>query len=170
MRTGKSLLGIAVVGHTDGVKLGNVADLIFDHETDQLLALVLGEKDLFGLIDAQIVPWREIHALGSDVIFARNAQSKIGLRQDEASNRATRDNRESVLSGTQIITTEGQKLGTLADMCIDETTGKVLGYQISGGFVSDTLRGKKFLPAPPTLTVGHDVAIAPPEAAGMIKG
>ena len=36
MRTGKSLIGMAVVGETDGTQLGHVRDLIFDHDTDQL--------------------------------------------------------------------------------------------------------------------------------------
>jgi uncharacterized protein YrrD len=45
----------------------------------------------------------------------------------------------------------------------------VLGYEVSGGFVSDTLKGKKFLPAPPGLKVGDDVAIAPPAAVGEMK-
>jgi uncharacterized protein YrrD len=169
MRTGKSLLGVAVVGQIDGVKLGNVQDLIFDHETDRVLALVLGEKDLFGLIDAQIVPWNEIHTLGRDVIFAMSAKSKMRLRDNESTRNAVGTGRETILSGTQIITTEGKHLGTLADMVIDESSGMVLGYEVSGGFISDTLRGKKFLPAPPTLTVGHDAAIAPPEAANLLK-
>lgn len=169
MRTGKSLLGIAVVGQADGIKLGNIRDLIFDHETNRVLALVLEEKDLFGLIDAQIVPWSEIHTVGRDVIFAQNAASRMRLRDNELTRTAVGVGRETVLSGTQIITTEGKQLGTLADMVIDESSGMVLGYEVSGGFISDTLRGKKFLPAPPTLTVGHDAAIAPPEAAALLK-
>lgn len=169
MRTGKSLLGVAVVGQTDGVKLGNVRDLIFDHETDRVLALVLGEKDLFGLIDAQIVPWRELHTVGKDVLFAQSAASKMRLKDDEVTRNAVGTGRETILSGTQILTTEGKHLGTLADMFIDEKSGMVLGYEVSGGFFSDTLRGKKFLPAPPSLIVGQDAAIAPPEAAALLK-
>jgi uncharacterized protein YrrD len=169
MRTGKSLLGVAVVGQADGIKLGNVRDLIFDHETDRVLALVLGERDLFGLIDAQIVPWSQIHTVGKDVLFAQSAASKMRLHDDEATRTATGAGRETILSGTQILTTDGKHLGTLADMCIEETTGRVLGYEVSGGFISDTLHGKKFLPAPPTLTVGQDAAIASPEAAALLK-
>jgi uncharacterized protein YrrD len=46
-------------------------------------------------------------------------------------------------------------------MVIDETNGRILGYEVSGGFISDTLRGKKFLPAPPGLSIGSHAAIAP---------
>jgi uncharacterized protein YrrD len=72
-------------------------------------------------------------------------------------------NRETVLSGTQVLTAEGKHIGTLADMCIDEQSGRVTGYEVSGGFFADTLRGKKFVPAPPGLSVGKDAAIVRPE-------
>jgi uncharacterized protein YrrD len=167
MRTGKSLLGLSVVGQDDGTQLGKVKDLIFDHDTNQVLALVVNEKDLFGLMDAQVVPWRQIVSVGDDVVLVRNGQSRINLRDDQSIQDVAQ--RETSLSGTQIITVDGQHLGTLADMRIDEITGRVLGYEVSGGFVADTLRGKKFLPAPPRLHIGQDAAIAPPEAAEKLR-
>ncbi len=168
MRTGKSLLGLAIVSQTDGTGLGHVRDLIFSHETDELLALVLSEKDLFGLIDAQIVPWGEVRNVGKDVIMVSSTASRMKLRDYPRAAHIT-EGRETILSGTQILTADGKHLGTLADMCIDEATGLVKGYEVSGGFIADSLHGKKFLPAPPTLTVGHDAAIAPPEAAAKLR-
>ncbi len=160
MRKGKDLIGMSVVGQSDGAKLGRVRDLIFDSDANELLALVLSEKDLFGLIDAQIVPWHEVRSLGGDVILATDAASVRKLRDDDkARELATREN---VLSGTQILTSEGKELGTLADMVIDEQTGSVLGYEVSGGLVADTLKGKQFLPQTAGLTIGDNVAIVPP--------
>lgn len=169
MRKGKSLLGLSIVGQAEGTQLGRVRDLIFDRDTDEVLALVLGEKDLFGLIDAQIVPWREVQSVGNDVIMVRNSNSRIPLHDEPRVRAVAEAGRETVLSGTQIVTTEGKHLGTLADMVIDEATGRVTGYEVSGGFIADTLRGKKFLPAPPSLKVGADAAIAPPAAAEALK-
>lgn len=167
MIKGKNLLGLSVVGQTDGVKLGTIKDLFFDHDTDELLALVLAEKDLFGLIDAVIVPWSEVRNVGGDVVFAESARSKINLRDEPRI--AAMATRETVLSGTQVVTTDGRQLGTLADMVIDPQTGRVAGYEVSGGFIADTLRGKKFLPAPPGLSIGKDAAIASPESAAALK-
>lgn len=48
MITGKSLLGKPIIGQEDDAHAGNVHDLIFDHDTDELLALVLYNKDLKG--------------------------------------------------------------------------------------------------------------------------
>ena len=167
MRKGKELLGLSLVGQADGKNLGTVKDLLFDHDTDQVLAFVIAEKDLFGLIDALIVPWREVVSIAGDVVLVQNEKSRIHLRDDPQSRAMTQ--RETVLSGTQVLGQDGHKIGTLADMFIDETTGRVEGYEVSGGFFADTLRGKKFLPSPPGLTVGRDAAIVSPQAEARIE-
>ncbi len=168
MRKGKSLMGLSVVGQQDGKKLGTVKDLLFDHESDQLLAFVLAEQDLFGLMSAVIVPWREVRNIAGDVVMVANENSPLKLKDDPQMREMA--NRETVLSGTEVLSQEGKQIGTLADMFIDETSGRVVGYEVSGGFIADTLRGKKFLPAPPGLSIGQDAAIASPQAEAQIKG
>jgi uncharacterized protein YrrD len=172
MIQGKSLLGRSLVGQNDGKVLGTVKDLIFAHDSDEIVALVLADKDLFGLIDAIVVPWRLVRSISGDVIMVENAAAMMKLHEDPRTRELTQNpaNRESVLSGTKVLSSSGEVLGTLADMCIDEKTGKVLGYAVSKGFVSDTLRGKKFIPAPPGLSVGPHAAIARPTAEAQIKG
>lgn len=160
MRKGKSLLGLRVIDEATGTVLGQVKDLIFDHETDQALALLLSEKELFGLIDAQIIPWNQIVHIGVDVITVPSRQSRISAGADPRVKAVM--NRKTALSGTHVYTTDGQNLGTLADAFFEEKTGRITGYEISGGFVSDTIAGKRFLPASRNLTFGKDVALVDP--------
>lgn len=167
MRKGKSLLGLSVVGQQDGKNLGTVKDLFFDHESDQLLGFVVAEKELFGLIDAIIVPWREVVDITGDVVLVNNQNSRIKLKDDPHASEMAK--RETVLSGTQILSQDGKRIGTLADTYIDEQNGRVVGYEVSGGFFADTLRGKKFVPAPPGLSIGSDAAIAAPPVEAQIK-
>jgi uncharacterized protein YrrD len=164
---GRNLLGLAVIGHADGQQMGRVKDLLFDHSSEELLALVLANKDLFGLIDAIIVPWPQIREIKGDVVVVQSAQSAINL--GEAPRIRDVAQRETALSGTKIVSEDGQQLGTLADLVIDLSDGHVIGYEVSGGMLRDTLRGKKFLPAPPGLAIGDDAAIAPPAAAAKLQ-
>jgi uncharacterized protein YrrD len=164
---GRNLLGLAVVGSSDGKQLGQVQDLFFDHDGEKLLALVLANKDLFGLIDAIIVPWHEVKQVGGDVIMVESSASAKRLGDEPR----IRDlaQRETTLSGTQVLSPDGKQIGTLADMVIDLTDGHIIGYEISTGLIQDTLRGKKFLPAPPGLAIGNDAAIASPESAARLQ-
>src|SRR4028118_812795 len=112
MRKGKSIIGLKVLSQGDGADLGNVKDLIFDHETDELLALLISDKELFGLIDAQVVPWDEVRTIGPDAIMATDTESKI--RAGEYPRVKEIMERETALSGTKIYSTDGRDLGTLA--------------------------------------------------------
>lgn len=167
MRKARSLLGLNVIAQAGGESLGGVRDLMFDSQSSELLAVVLSEKDLFGLIQAQVVPWREVVKVGPDAIIVQSAASKMKAGDDERLSGVVQ--RETTLGGTRIMTTDGQDVGTLADVYIDEATGQVAGYEISGGFLSDTLRGKRFMPAVENVQVGKDVAFVPPEAATQME-
>jgi uncharacterized protein YrrD len=164
MRNSKNLIGMPVVGQADGTDLGRVRDLIFDHETNQVLALVVSEKDLFGLIEATIVPWREVESVGHDTVLARNVNSRVPLRHEGRARELAETHRDTILSGTQILTADGKHLGTLADLIIDESSGHVLGYEVSTGFIAETLHGKQFLPGSTDVTIGKDAAIVPTSA------
>ena len=168
MRKGKSIIGLKVVGQTDAAALGTVKDLIFDHDSNELLALLISEKDLFGLIDAQIVPWNQVRTIGQDAVMVASGESKIKAGEDSRVKGVM--GRETALSGTRILTTDGQELGTLADTYIDESTGLIAGYEVSGGFFADTMSGKSFMAPPASLALGKDhVAIVPPETAAELE-
>ena len=47
---------------------------------------------------------------------------------------------------TQVITTEGRRIGEVSDIAVDDQ-GNVLGYHLSHNILRDTFRGKPFLPA-----------------------
>lgn len=167
MRKAHSLIGLNVISHAGGETLGRVRDLVFDHDSSELLAVVLSEKELFGLIQAQIVPWREVMSVGRDAVIVQSAASRMKAGDDERINEVVQC--QTALGGTRLFTTDGQALGTLADVFIDEATGRVTGYEISSGFINDTLHGKRFMPAVDNVQIGKDVAFVPPEAAGQIE-
>jgi len=142
LRTANSRLGLAIVSHAEASTLGEVRDLIFCHETDEVLALIL-ENQKSELGDVQIVPWSEICRVGKEKITVYRAVSKMNLRDYPRALHAATDG-QNRLSGTQILNSEGQYLRMLSDMCIDESSGCIVGYETSGGFIADTLQGKTF--------------------------
>jgi uncharacterized protein YrrD len=166
MRKGKNLIGMPVISETDGANLGRVKDLIFDHDANHVLAFLMSERDLFGLIDAQVIPWTEISSLGPDAITVLASTSRV--KAGEVAGVRSVMHRNTALSGTRVYTTDGRALGTLADTFIEEAGGRIQGYELSSGFVSDNMSGKRFLPADYDLSVGRDVALVPPAAASEL--
>jgi sporulation protein YlmC with PRC-barrel domain len=77
--------------------------------------------------------------------------------------------RNNVLKGTKIMTTDGRDLGTMIDLYFDEQSGGVEGYEVSGGVFADAYSGRSFVPAPHTIKIGEDVAFVPPETADLME-
>ena len=158
MRKGHSITGLQVLT-AEGADLGKVIDLVFDHDADECVALVL--RDSGFMKSGQVVPWSDINAIGKDAVIVKSEASIVNP-QDHGRLRAIME-RETHLSGTQILTEDGRNIGSFSEIFLDETTGKVLGYEVSGGFVADTMSGKRYISAARTddLRVGNDVLLAP---------
>ena len=167
MRKGKSIIGLTITSEAEGAELGRVKDLIFDDGTDELVGLLISERELFGLIDAKVIPWNQVRSIGANSVMVPSETSVINAGDDaRISNIMGRD---TVLSGTTVRTTDGQDLGTFADMYIDETTGQVVGYEVSGGFFADSMSGKHYIASSPDIRIGRDVALVPAEVADELE-
>jgi uncharacterized protein YrrD len=167
MRNGKNLVGLPVISEIDGADLGRVKDLVFDHDANQAIALLMSERELFGLIDAEVIAWTEISSIGPDAITVLTSTSRA--KASNVPSVRSVMHRNTALSGTRVFTTDGRELGALADTFIEEASGRILGYELSSGFVSDTMSGKRFVPAEYDLSVGRDVALLPPAAAAELQ-
>lgn len=167
MRKGHSIIGLNVISQSDGDTLGKVRDLVFDRDSDRLVALVLTDREIMGLVKAHIVPWEEVAVLGPDAVMVRDHQADVVADQRPEIRRLM--DGDSALAGTRLYTTDGRDLGTVTDLYVDESSGRVVGYEVSGGLVADTVSGKRFLPYAEGLKLGEDVALVPPAAAQEIE-
>ena len=76
--------------------------------------------------------------------------------------------RGHVLAGVHIRTTEGRDLGKYEAFYFDEESGRVLGYELSGG-EGRKRRARSFLPTPTSFEAGKDVAFVSPEVADTLQ-
>ncbi len=165
MRKGTDLIGKPIVSFDTGERIEHIRDLIFDQTKNQLLGFVVDEGGWFST--ARVLPLQNIHAIGPDTIIVRSKDAVVPADSDRVIQRILE--RNNVLKGTTIVTTDGQDLGTLVDLYFDEQTGVIEGYEASGGIFADAYSGRSFVPAPQTLKIGEDVAFVPPETAELME-
>jgi uncharacterized protein YrrD len=166
MRKAKSLLGLSVITHNDGKNLGTVRDLIFSENSQKLLALLTSDRELFGMIDAVCVPWNQVREVGTDALMVESEDSQQKVHAD-AIIAESYDARRSI-DGKQVTTDQGEKLGHISDLYLDES-GYVSAFEISGGVFADALGGKRYLAMPSTLKVGDDVIIVPHDSVHQLE-
>lgn len=165
MRKGHDITGLRVIGRNDGGELGRVLDLVFDTNADECVGLIMRERGTFH--DAEVIPWEQIEAIGPDALIVRGEDSKVRLA--EAPRIRAAMEQEFHLTGHRILTTDGKELGSFGDVFLDEKSGRVLGYEVSGGFVSDTMSGKRYISAVAGPDIGRDVVLVPPSVKGELE-
>ncbi len=165
MRKGSDILGKAVVAYDSGEKFCRVKDLIFDQDSNQLLALLVEERGWFS--EAQVIPFQSIQAIGLDAVIVPSESAVVRVNQIPEVKRIL--DRNNVLKGTHIMTTDGRDLGKMIDLYFDEHAGVIDGYEVSGGLFADAYSGRSYVPAPHTLKIGEDVAFVPSEVADLME-
>ncbi len=166
------LLGRSVVSREGGRELGRVKDLVVDDSGHRVLGLVVAEGMLRG---AKVADWRAVQAVGPDSVVLDSARSVVSAA-DAPEMKSVLD-RKTRIRGLKLHTTAGKEIGRIDDFQIDEATGEVIGYELSSGLFSNAFSGKPFLPTPPVIELGKEIAFIAPEleetiveATGGIKG
>jgi uncharacterized protein YrrD len=165
MRKGSDLIGKPLVAFDTGEEFERIRDLLFDQDSNQLLGFLVDEGGWFS--SARVLPLENIQSLGQDALIVPAKNAVVNAAQVPAINRVLE--RNNVLKGTKIMTTDGRDLGTMADLYFDEHTGTVEGYEVSGGVFADAYTGRAFVPAQHALKIGEDVAFVPPETADLME-
>lgn len=165
MRKGKDVIGKQVVALEGGERLASVHDIIFDQETNQVLAFLVDEGGWFS--SAKVLPLEAVSSVGENAIVITSRDQIVSASQIPMVDAILR--RNNILKGTTLMTTDGRNLGKLADLYFEEGTGRVTGYDVTGGLFADVASGRSYVPAPTTLTIGEDVAFVPPETATAME-
>jgi uncharacterized protein YrrD len=160
MRKGTDVVGRSIVAFNTGKRVGRVQDLIFDQDTNQLLGFLVEERGTFH--EAKVIPLQSVKAIGSNAIVIQESKSVVPQIDKVLE-------RKLVLQGTQILTINGRSLGSIVDLYFDEQTGRIEGYEASGGLFADAYSGRSFIPAPQTIRIGEEVTFVPPETATMME-
>ncbi len=165
MRKGSDVIGKSVITYDTGQKIAKVLDLIFDQDSNQLLAFLVDEGGW--LHSAQVIPVASVQAIGPDGLLVPAKSAVVSVKDVPEIQQILR--RDNVLRGTRILTTNARHLGTMVDLYFDEQTGEVEGYEVSGGLFTDAYSGRSFVPAPQTLRIGEQFAFVPLETADLMR-
>lgn len=153
MRKANELIGKSIVHQTTGENLATVRDLVFEPNARQVAALLVDSGGLFR--DARVISWGAIASIGDVVMVTGDVPIQRAKDTPQVSDEL-RDDMQ--LTGTAIMTEQGERIGTVGDLFINDA-GEVVGYEVRQGFISD-LAGRKFLDVDHVKTVGRDAIIA----------
>lgn len=157
------IIGRPVVVREGGLRVGRVRDLVVDSSGNQVMAFILVE----GLFKStKVAPWAELATIGPDVLILNKPGSVLNVRKAQDIKLAMESGGN--IKGLKLQTTSGKQLGKMEDFHFDEQTGRIVGYELSGGKIADTFGGRAFLPMPVSIELGKDVAFIAPDVESAI--
>ncbi len=135
----------------NGAKIGEVCDVSISDGAVKGLLLEKGAifKKTF------MIPIHSISSFGRDGIMIDNKQSIKPLKKPSDFS-FTHHHR---LSGRMMMTNEGERLGLLEDVYFLEEVGTIVGYELSDGFFSDVLEGRRVIKTDEPPAIGKDAII-----------
>ncbi|MFD2612623.1 PRC-barrel domain-containing protein [Paenibacillus gansuensis] len=159
LRKVQDIIGLPVLDLGTGKKIGKVNDIFFgtDHE---LKAVAMDAKHWFS--SSRFIAWDDVAGFGDDAVTIEN---ELVIRSFEDSNpwfAFLSGNRK--LKEIPVITVNGNQLGLVSDVYFDPEEGtKMIGVELTDGFISDLKEGRKWLRLPGQLTLGDDSIVVPAE-------
>lgn len=113
-----------VVSLNEGVKVGEVSDLMLDATHVKVRALVLGGHD-----GNSVVPFAAVRHIGTDAVTIDDSR----IIQAPADNSEITERVISTLTGLSVMNQEGVTVGNVDDLEFDEESGQVTALLIHRG-------------------------------------
>lgn len=157
----QQLIGLAVYNVENGKQVGKVLDVILNEDWT-ISGIELEGRQMFSS-SVKGVPWEEIVAYGEDAVMIRNQQA---VRKWEAENiQLTFTSGNGKLKELPVLTKDGTMIGYVADVYFEQELGNTItGIEVSDGFLSDLMEGRKLLPYIPGMIKGENAIMVPPNS------
>ena len=154
----QEMIGLAVFDVEDGKQVGKIQDFIVNDDWE-IEGIELENKGLF-TNHVKIVQWQDIVAYGEDAVMIRNQQAVRKTGADDI--KYTYLLGRSQLKEMSVLTEEGLLLGRVSDVYFDQELGNtIIGIEITDGFVSDLIEGRKWLPCTSDMSIGESAIMVP---------
>ncbi len=152
---GDQVIGKDVFTIEQGKRLSSVKDLIYDPHQQRVLAFIVHEGGLFS--DATLIPIDQVKSIGEDAVIIQS-EDVLKKAEDFSTFVEQVSKGNTYLTGTKVLTEDGQDLGTVKDIYFDPQTGVVEQLEVSQG-LQDLETGLKQVSVEDIMTIGEDATI-----------
>ena len=163
MRRVSEVIGNRVVTSDTGENVGTAVDLLFNPDGSHLIGVVLGRGVLGN--EQGVLSFEAVQTLGHDVIVVRPPHPVWDRQQWEA--RGKNSLRSSVLTHKRVISADGRELGQVKDLCVDEHTGVLEGYEVTDSVFGALVHRRRIVRPVGNVVVGPDVVIVTASVDGI---
>lgn len=164
MQRTSDLIGKPIVSADRGEKVGTVSDVLLQTDEGRLAGLVVHT----GMLRSErVLPYEEVKVLGGDAVVANSREAVID--PDGWEQRHVHARRSSRLNHQKVITRTGRQVGTIADIYVDEASGRVDAYDVATPAFAGLVHRHARLPHSSDLALGEDAVVVPDAVADSLN-
>lgn len=149
-RKASDFVNLPVIHLVSGQQLNIIKDIVLNADNDKLYGFICE--------DYKLLPVEAIKTIGKDAIIIEAENIEDVLIDIELPVSAPLFVPEHVI-GTPIITDTGKNIGTIGDIYLSDTTGKIESYEVSDGLLKDLVSGRSNIPILQVVTYGEDAVV-----------
>jgi uncharacterized protein YrrD len=155
MLKGKSVIGKEVLSRASGEKLPSIKDLIIAKDHSGIVALIVDEGGLFG--SAKVVPIEKVTSFGKDVVVVTGNDAVVTADEHLASKESLES--KNKLIGKRVFTEQGEEQARIADIFFDESSGRIVGFELTESASDDVPKEHAYLPVEDVISIGADAMV-----------
>jgi uncharacterized protein YrrD len=160
MRKGSDVVGLPVVTLAEAAKVGTVRDLVIDPSRRAVGALLVAEANQRQ--PSMEVSFEAVRRIGPDAVIIEAEADAVPI--------AERPRRQTLceggwrLLGLRVLTEGGRTVGRVADVVVDERSGRIESFLLSKGPLRDVISGRLSISASTPRSVGTEYMVVPESA------
>lgn len=158
MRKAMDVIGLPILSLSSGKQLGQIRDILCDEEW-RVLGFLVKEENWFQ--EGSFVPWDKLHAVGEDCLTITDDHAISSLHTLPQDSTICFLSGPHKIKGKTVFTVSGEQMGKVEDVYFSANWEKLMGYELSNGWIADVLEGRRRLPAAPTVVIGKEHVIVP---------
>lgn len=156
MKKASELLGLNVVDNSCREKICKIKDIIYSEKKDKIIGFKI-TKNLFKK-NSKIINFDEILFIGNDFIVINNKEDVKTTNNTITS--LVHYESQNILD-YEVKYEDGETIGYIKDIIVDENNGKILGYILTDGIFEDLINGRNILPNLKDINYLDDSIIVP---------
>ncbi|HWR56619.1 MAG TPA: PRC-barrel domain-containing protein [Negativicutes bacterium] len=156
MPTINELRGLPVINLSTGEQIGEVKDVVIDTANYRLVGVLLSRAGWFHT--GRGILLGGMKNIGPDSITIEDETAIVSAEALAAGGRTILN--EDII-GKDLVTAEGNIVGTLSDVLLDVKSGLLTGYEVSDSVIGDLLEGRSNIPLPAQQRIGENAVIVP---------
>ena len=156
------LVGKPIVTSESGEHVGKTTDLLISQDGSHIVGFVVSG----GILGSEkgVLPYDQVHSLGGDVIVANGVEPVLDRNDWRA--RHVEAIRSSDFTHKRVVSTDGVSMGQLKDLCVDEPTGRIGGYEIAQSRFLGLGHRCQIVEPSGDVVIGKDVLLIPEGSTG----